>query len=181
MLNDRASLEKRVAELEAEVTVLRGGLGRRGYRYRTDFELLGLPFISIASGASVERGEMVGHARGFIAIGDMATGVIAIGGFARGLVALGGAAVGAVTLGGLSVGALVAVGGLAIGSLAIGGGAVGGAAIGGGAIGHYACGGGALGTHTVDARGADPEAIAFFAEYGLAGACTSGRPRRRNP
>ncbi len=178
MQNDRAALQKRVAELEEQVRLLGGG-GRRGYRYRSDFELLGLPFIAIATGPSPERGEAMGHACGFIAVGDRATGVIAIGGFARGLVALGGAALGVITAGGLSVGALAAAGGLAIGSMAVGGGAVGYAAIGGGAVGHYACGGGAFGTHTGDARRVDPEAVAFFADYGLESACGVGRARRR--
>jgi hypothetical protein len=177
-MEDRASLQRRIAELEAEVALLRGSARRRGYRYRSDFTFAGLPFLAVAAGPDLERKEMMGHAKGVIALGDIATGVVAIGGVARGVVALGGAAIGLITLGGLSVGALVAVGGLAIGSFAIGGGAVGGAAIGGGAIGQYACGGAAFGAHTVDARRTDPEAVAFFAEYGLDAMCLGGNRSR---
>ena len=57
------------------------------------------PLISIAVGADWSRAERNGHARGIIAIGDIATGVIAIGGIARGLFSLGGIAIGIIALG----------------------------------------------------------------------------------
>jgi hypothetical protein len=66
-------------------------------------------------GPDLERGEMRGHAKGIIAIGDIATGVVALAGVARGGLAIGGLAVGLISLGGLSIGAL-ALGGLAIGA-----------------------------------------------------------------
>lgn len=172
-MTGREELERRVAELEREVATLRAGsrVALRFIRRRAAWTLFGLPAWDIALGPDLARGEFRGHARGFVAIGDLATGVVALGGLARGLVAFGGLAVGAFSLGGLSVGLLAALGGLAVGGTAIGGGAVGGVAIGGGAAGYYACGGGAVGTHVIDARGADPEAERYFRERGLSGLC----------
>lgn len=179
-MQSREQLEQRVAELEKQVATLRVGGGRmRGIRRRASWNLAGLPFYDIALGADLERGEFRGHARGFIAIGDMATGVFALGGLARGIFAFGGLAVGLVTFGGLSIGALAAAGGLAIGGVAVGGGAVGGIAMGGGAAGYYACGGGAVGAHTISAMHRDPQALAFFADHGLETWCGSGRGYRR--
>jgi hypothetical protein len=167
---DRQDLEKRVAELESELARLRGR-GYRGIRYRSSFALGDVPLLVIASGPDPETGALRGHAKGVIAIGDVATGVIALGGLARGVVAFGGLALGAISFGGLSIGALLAVGGLALGGAAFGGGAVGGAAIGGGAAGYYACGGGAIGEHVIRPGHVDAEAEAFFSRYGLEGFC----------
>ena len=166
-MQTREQLEKRVAELERQL-----GARRTGIRKRASWEVALLPFYDIALGPDPSRGEIRGHAKGFIAVGDIATGVIAIGGLARGVLAFGGAAIGVLTFGGLSVGALAAAGGLAIGALAVGGGAVGGVALGGGAVGIYACGGGAAGEHVVAANRVDPEAAEFFGTYGL-DACTA--------
>jgi len=174
-MESREQLEKRVAELEKQVTALKGG-GRpfRGIRKRASWGLGDIPFYDIALGPDLERGELRGHAKGIIAIGDLATGFLALGGLARGVIAFGGLAAGLVSFGGLSIGLLSAVGGLAIGGLALGGAAVGGVAVGGGAAGYYACGGGAAGTHVVDAVRRDPEALEFFREHGLARLCQSG-------
>lgn len=172
-MRDRAEMERRIRELEAEVTALKGR-GPRGVRYKSEFTFGDLPLVCVAMGPDPAKGEIRGHARGIIAIGDIATGALAIGGLARGLVALGGLAVGVVTLGGASLGALVAVGGLAIGSFALGGAALGGAAIGGGAVGYYACGGAVAGEHTAGPMVRDPKALAFFAEYGLESLCSGG-------
>jgi len=176
-MESREQLERRVAELEKQVTALRGGgLGfMRGIRKRASWGLGDIPFYDIAVGPDLERGELRGHAKGIIAIGDLATGFLALGGLARGVIAFGGLAAGLVSFGGLSIGLLSAVGGLAIGGLALGGAAVGGVAVGGGAAGYYACGGGAAGTHVVDAVRRDPEALEFFREHGLAPLCQSGR------
>jgi hypothetical protein len=133
----------------------------------------GMPLYDIAMGGDPETGETRGYARGWIAIGDMASGGIAIGGIAKGGIAIGGVALGLISFGGVSLGALAALGGLAVGSfavggaaiglLAVGGGAVGLVAVGGGAYGHYyAMGGGAAGQYVLDATRQDPEAIAFF-------------------
>jgi hypothetical protein len=178
-MDDRERLEKRVAELEREVAAFRGGglFPARGIRKRADWGIGDIPFYDVAFGADPERGELRGHARGIVAIGDFATGFLALGGLARGVVAFGGLAAGLFSFGGLSLGLLSAVGGLAIGGLALGGAAVGGAAIGGGAVGYYACGGAARGTHVVDVMHRDPEAEAFFREHGLERVCRSGRSR----
>jgi hypothetical protein len=167
-------LHKRIAELEREVAALKGRQFR-GVRRRSSGGIGGIPFFEIATGPDPERGEMRGHAKAIIAIGDIATGVVAIGGLARGFLALGGLAVGVISLGGLAVAALVATGGLAVGSVAFGGGAVGGVAVGGGAAGYYACGGGAVGEHVIDTFHRDPEAVAFFGRFGVAETCLGRR------
>ena len=141
----------------------------RGRRYRSDLVLFGLPLLHIAFGPDGD--EPYGKARGIIAIGDTARGWLAIGGRAVGIIAIGGLAVGVFAMGGLAIG-LIAIGGAAFGGAAVGGGAFGGvvsgggavglAADGGGAVGYYARGGGAYGVHTIDWRGRDPEAVAFF-------------------
>lgn len=166
---NQEDLEKRVQQLESELASIRGTY--RGVRKRSEWELAGLPLYEVAMGPDPSRGQLRGHAKAILAIGDIATGVLAVGGWARGVFALGGLATGLVSLGGLSIGVLVAAGGLAIGGLAFGGGAIGGVAIGGGAFGYYACGGGAGGVHVVSAQRRDPEAESFFREYGLEGTC----------
>jgi hypothetical protein len=176
-MESRRDLEQRVADLEKQLAAYRGsGVARmRGVRKRSSWGIGDFPFYDIALGPDFERGELRGHAKGLIAIGDLATGFLALGGLSRGAIAVGGMAMGLLSFGGLSLGALVAVGGLAIGGAAFGGGAIGGVAMGGGAFGYYACGGGAAGVHAIDAIHRDPEAEAFFQEYGLMGFC---RPKR---
>lgn len=115
-----------------------------GTRRQAKSTFAGLPLWSIAVGPDPEHGELRGHAKGVIAVGDVATGILAIGGVARGVVALGGGA---------------------IGTLAFGGGAAGVVAVGGGAIGHYAIGGQAAGNHVLSAERCDPEAFAFFERH----------------
>jgi hypothetical protein len=136
----------------------------RVVRRRSDYEYLGLPLWSIAVGPDPDKGEIRGHAKGVLAIGDIATGVIAIGGLARGFLAVGGLAVGLVAFGGLALGGL-AIGGLALGIAALGGGAIGWVAIGGAAVGFYAAGGAAFGTYTIGPLGQSPEAVAFFTRW----------------
>jgi len=134
--------------------------------YRSDFELLGLPFVHVAMGAVDDGQWKRGVARGWIAIGDVAFGVLlSMGGIAFGGVALGGLSLGFLTLGGLALGGY-AIGGLALGYLAIGGLAVGfQGALGGAAIAKlFAIGGIAIAEHAND-----PEAEAFFSQ-GAAGA-----------
>ena len=136
----------------------------RGVRRRSDHEYVGLPLWAIAVGPDPDQGELRGHAKGILAVGDIATGFIALGGFARGGIAVGGLAVGLVAIGGLALGVL-AFGGLAIGLLAIGGGAIGWVAVGGAAAGIYAAGGAAWGTYVISAVERSPEAVAFFAQW----------------
>ncbi len=169
-MSDRHDLERRVADLERQLAEARHARPR-GIRFRSSFTFADLPLVAVAAGPDLERGELRGHAKGIIAVGDIATGVIAMGGLARGVVAIGGLAIGGVSLGGLSLGVVAAVGGLAIGSVAFGGGAIGGVAIGGGAAGYYACGGGAAGTYVVSPSMRDPEAQDFFRRHGLERLC----------
>jgi len=136
-----------------------------GTRRQSTYTFAGLPLWSIAVGPDPERGELRGHAKGVLAVGDLATGILAIGGVARGVVALGGVALGFFSVGGLAQGLLLALGGGAVGALAFGGGAAGVVAVGGGAIGHYAIGGQAAGNHVLSAERCDPEALAFFERH----------------
>lgn len=164
--NEIARLRERIAVLEREISTLKQrGYPYRGIRKRSAKKVWGLPLYDIAMGPDPEKGELRGHARGIIAIGDFAIGVLALGGIARGVVAIGGLALGLLFgMGGLCTG-LLAFGGLAIGGIAVGGGAIGGIAIGGGAFGYYAVGGGAIGTHVIDSMRQDPEAVRFFNEW----------------
>jgi hypothetical protein len=177
-MRTREELEKRVAELEG---VFARGFAMRGYRRHSAATFAGVPVVDIAMGPDFAHGEMRGHAKGIVAIGDIATGVIAIGGVARGAVALGGIAIGLVSFGGLSLAALAAVGGIAVGGIALGGGALGGVALGGAAGGYYACGGAAVGDHVVTATSnrSDVEAERFFREHGLASYCGAGHVYRQ--
>ncbi len=151
----------------AQLQALASKLAQRGIRKQSEYEFLGLPLYSIASGPDLTKGELVGHAKGVLAIGDTATGIIAIGGFAMGGIAIGGVALGLVTIGGLSLGLLLAFGGAAVGLVAIGGGALGVVAIGGAAAGYYAAGGAAYGTYVLDAMHRSPEAIDFFSRWDI--------------
>lgn len=165
MPEDSEQLQQKVDALEREVAALKCGSGGRGVRKRSRNYVWGLPLYDIAVGPDPDKNEIRGHARGIIAIGDIATGILALGGLARGFVAFGGLALGAVTFGGCSIGILLAVGGLAVGSVALGGGAIGVVAVGGGAFGYYACGGGAFGKHVISGMGQDPEAVRFFGKW----------------
>lgn len=136
-----------------------------GRRYRSTTKLFGLPLIDIAYGPVED--EPKGKAKGFIAIGDIATGWLAIGGFTRGFVSIGGFSIGVFSVGGMSIGLLSALGGCALGGLAAGGfaggglanggGAIGYVAQGGGALGYYARGGGAYGIHTIGGGGSSSQ------------------------
>jgi len=177
-MKSREELEERVDKLESELKALHGR-GLRSVRRRASWGIGNLPMYEVAVGPDLSKGEVRGHAKAVVAVGDIATGFVAVGGWARGVVALGGLATGLFSFGGLSVGAVVAAGGLAIGTAAFGGAAVGVVAIGGGAVGEYACGGGAAGTHVISATRQDPEAEAFFRENGLGGVCPPQSRARR--
>jgi hypothetical protein len=167
-----ARLEQRIEQLERERPV-----AQRGVRRRSRTRLLGLPLVDIAIGADPSGGSVRGHARGIIAIGDIATGILAIGGISRGVFALGGIAVGVFTFGGASLALLAALGGLAIGGISAGGVAGGGFANGGVAVGVIAEGGVAAGwwargglviaRYGVGPDRSDPEAVAMFERLGL--------------
>lgn len=118
-----------------------GGMGMRPYfhyEYKSKRTLFGLPLVHIHLGWGFC------HAKGILAIGNVATGLFAFGGVALGLFALGGVSLGLLALGGLALALLAAVGGLAIGAIAVGGLAVGLLALGGLAVGVYAMGGAAI-------------------------------------
>jgi RNA polymerase sigma factor (sigma-70 family) len=80
-------------------------------RYQSRARFLGLPLLAIAQGPDASRGERIGIARGWIAIGDIAFG---------GLVGIGGIGIAPISLAGLGIG-LLSIGGLALGALALGG------------------------------------------------------------
>jgi hypothetical protein len=151
----------------AQLQSLASMLKLNSIRKQSDYRFLGLPLYSIARGPDLAKGEMFGHAKGVLAIGDKATGIIAIGGIAIGGLAIGPVALGLVTIGGVSIGLLLAVGGAAIGLIALGGAALGIVAIGGAAEGYYAAGGAAHGAYVLDAMHRSPEAIEFFSQWDL--------------
>ncbi len=141
----------------------------RGRRYTSPIVIFGLPLIHIALGP--DEKSMRGHARGIIAIGDIARGWLAMGGVAIGIFAFGGVGIGVVSLSGCAIG-VFALGGAAFGGAVMGGGAIGVVAQGGAAIGVVANGGTAVGCyargqsvyarHGIDFRTSDPEAVQFF-------------------
>ena len=165
MSDDSEYLQQRINAIEEEVAALKRNAGRHSVRKRSESCLWGLPLYEIAIGPNPDKNEIRGHARGVVAIGDIATGIVAMGGVSRGLIALGGVALGVISFGGLSIGILLGVGGLAIGSFAFGGAAAGIVAIGGGALGYYASGGAAFGKYVMSGIGQDPEAIRFFGQW----------------
>ena len=164
-VSDEDEIREQLDALEGELRAIQSGIDVRGIRRRSEMTIGGLLLYEIAIGPDLERQEVRGHARGFLAVGDIATGVVAFGGLARGLIAVGGLALGCVSLGGCSLGLLFALGGFALGGIAVGGAAIGLVAIGGGALGYYACGGGAFGNFVVSAIRQDPEAIQFFSDW----------------
>lgn len=89
-------------------------------QYRSPQSLGGLPLIHVSLGGRGQDGRYrPGHARGIIAIGDIAVGFVAVGGVAVGLIAIGGAGIGLLAVGAVAIG-VVAVGGVAVGLLAVG-------------------------------------------------------------
>ena len=59
---------------------------KKGIRKRSATCFAGLPLYDIALGPDLDKGECHGHARGIVAIGDIATGWLAVGGAARGII-----------------------------------------------------------------------------------------------
>ncbi len=92
-------------------------------RYESRASFLGLPLVAVAIGP-FSPGDLRGVARGWIAIGTVATGgLFACGGLAAAPIAVGGVSVGLLPVGGLAFGGL-AVGGIGVGYLACAGVAV---------------------------------------------------------
>ena len=111
-------------------------------RNRSAIRIWGMPLWCIAIVANHRKGEMFGHAKGFFAIGDVATGIFALGGTSIGVFSVGGISLGGFTLGGVAIGLPFAMGGVAVAltGFAFGGVAVGLAAYGGVAVGIWAKG-----------------------------------------
>ncbi len=164
MTDEMRDLQRRLDDLERNVANIQQNSGR-GIRRQSSSSIGGWPWYAIAIGPDWPSGEMRGHARGIVAIGDLATGLLAIGGVARGLIAFGGLAIGGICFGGCSLAVLLAVGGLAVGGVALGGAAIGLVAAGGLAVGYYACGGNAVGEYIFSATRQDPEAVEFFRDW----------------
>lgn len=169
MTDARKPLPKSMDDALAALTpAQRELLMRAGVRRRSANEFLGLPWYDVALGPDPARGQARGHAKGVIAVGDIATGLVAFGGIARGLFAFGGVALGLFSFGGLSVGLLGAVGGAALSlGMALGGGALGSVAVGGAAVGHYAIGGAPYGNYVAGPDRVDREVVDLFASFGL--------------
>jgi hypothetical protein len=165
MSSDTDRLREAVDDLEAQVASLKKLPRYQGVRKQSSTTLFGLPLYDIAFGPDPETGQLRGHAKGILAIGDFAIGIVALGGIARGVLAAGGIALGLLSIGGLAVGLLVALGGLAIGAIAIGGAAIGLIAAGGFALGSYACGGAAFGHYVWGPLRQDPEALRLFRRF----------------
>ncbi|HEU4334226.1 MAG TPA: protein kinase, partial [Candidatus Eisenbacteria bacterium] len=159
---------QQVTEFHRDIESAPQGRGERrvvrGYEYKSKRTLFGWPLVHICKGYDA-NGKAV-PAKGIIAIGSRAIGVIAIGGSAFGIVPIGGFAMGLFAMGGFALG-IFAWGGGAVGGVAVGGGAVGYVAVGGGAVGYYAHGGGGRGKYVYASNRRDPEAVAFFARWGL--------------
>jgi len=132
-------------------------------RWKSAATILEYPLVAVALGPDTTANESRGHARGIIAIGDIATGLIALGGIARGAVAFGGLALGGIAFGGCGIG-ILSFAGLALGYFAIGGLAIGNAAVGGLAVGYYAMGGAAIGKFIISPLHHDPQAVEFFSK-----------------
>jgi len=65
-------------------------MNSQAIRISSTTTICGYPLYHIAVGGDAESNELRGHAKGIVAIGDIATGVIAIGGVAKGFIAVGG-------------------------------------------------------------------------------------------
>lgn len=172
------------------VEVLQRPSQSTGKRYTSKTRVFGLPLISIATGPYGK--EKRGHAKGIIAIGDLATGWVAIGSLACGIFAIGGFSLGVVSIGGLTCGLLLSTGGLAVGGITTSGGGLGGYAVGGFAAGFVADGGVAFGyyaragnrgrdapiargRYVISPSQQDPEAVALFRAVDIS---INGRPIR---
>ena len=76
-------------------------VNRKSIRRRSEKIIFVLPLYDIAIGPDLQDKKEIGHARGIIAIGDVATGWLAVGGVARGLLAFGALSLGLFSLGGI--------------------------------------------------------------------------------
>lgn len=146
--------ESKSSEYSQEVATTSG----RGYEYRSEIELFGLPLIHITRGVDPNTGRRR-VSRGIIAIGEVAIGLIAVGGFALGGIAIGGMGIGLLAIGGLALG-VMAFGALSFGLFF---------AMGTVALSlMYAIGWSALAPHFIDANGIDESSLRMIREWLLA-------------
>lgn len=96
--DETEALRAEVEQLRASVELLREELNhakrrrvQRTVRYQSTTSVLGMPLISVALGPDEQSGAARGHAKGIIAVGDIASGVLALGGISSGVIAIGGA------------------------------------------------------------------------------------------
>jgi hypothetical protein len=147
---------------------------KNSIRWESESRFMGKPIVAIAWGPSESLGEQMGHAKGIIAIGQIATGIISIGFISNGIISFGLVGIGIVSFtwfvglgvvafSGLAFG-VVAFGGAAIGLIAFGGMAIGYVAIGGFSVGVYSVGGFAVGKYIISSAHIDPQAIEYFSQ-----------------
>lgn len=143
-------------------------------RWQSEKKISGKPLVHIAWGPDKSNNEEFGHAKGIIAIGQIATGIVSIGFISYGIISIGlislgiisfscFVGLGVISFSGLAFG-IIAFGGAAIGLIAIGGMAIGYVAIGGFSVGMYAAGGFAIGKFIISSAHTDPEAIEYFSK-----------------
>ncbi len=137
-----ARRRKLIAQLSPEE---RNAKPRPSWEYKSNFTLLGLPFVHLRIGGGIRAQNK--PVKAWIAAGDTAIGVLfAYGGLAVAPVSLGGCAIGLIPWGGCAVGVL-ALGGFSVGVWSFGGVAVGLQAYGGLALAWHAAVGGVAYAH----------------------------------
>jgi len=107
---------------------------RRGYEYKSEKVLWGMPLLHVSVGFGAKR------ASGVIAIGNVANGIISLGLVSAGVISLGFLSLGVFGFGTLAFGLLLAFGAISIGAVAFGAIALGLVSFGAVAIGMYAQG-----------------------------------------
>lgn len=110
----------------------------RTYEYVSKTKILGLPLVHIHFGFGLM------HAKGIIAIGNIATGFISLGLLSFGIFSIGILGIGVLSWACFSIGVLLSLGAISVGTLAIGGIAIGFLSIGGLSVGIYSIGGCAI-------------------------------------
>lgn len=120
--------DKESTNIDGELRGLAEGIreitgGDSGYFYESRTKLFGLPLVSInISGFRYRWGfyrRKLRHARGILAVGDVATGVVSVGIFSAGIISIGVIAAGLLTLAILGVG-LLCFGIMALGLFSMG-------------------------------------------------------------
>ncbi len=136
--------------------------GRYFAEFRSHMQVFGMPLLHYTRGICPETGRHV-VARGFVAVGRLATGVIAIGHASAGVIAIGQASFGLAISLAQGGAALIAVGQIAVGVLfGLGQISTGETAIGQLALGKYVLAQLGFGTHLWTMTQADPIAIQHF-------------------